>query len=344
MIYTGQAHNEAISLAHNRYYGDLLMRFLLFGWLVFQFYTYFLMADRPLELFAPINWFDKLFMPSLPSSWVWTSIWISAFALNGLLVVRGEAFWPRILLAALVMYINCIRWKYGFFSHVGHMIVLYHLLGALLPRKRFFVDDLEEYANAIKWLYVGLLGTYTFAGAWKVIGLVYKMFWHPEQINWLHPLGMKLNSIVGYRDWDMPLEVINNLYQVNWPWQIAFVLMLILQVFSVFGALRPQLTLYVAIGNILFHLINSFLIHIEFYLAPMVLLVTFFPYHWVIRPKDTYSYKLERTPKDYKRIYENGEVEQYTGFEAYRQYHYDKNPFIYGVLFFPGIKSLAKLF
>ena len=333
--------NQAQELAVNRKYGDLAMRMVVFGWLFFQLYTYHLMATRPVELFAPINWFDKIFMPVFPSIGVWYVVWLIAFGSNILLFFRGENKHARLALAALVLWINCIRWKYEFFSHVGHVMVLYHLLGMFLPRKdKISAQDSEllDYAKAIKWLFAGLLIGYTFSGIWKVVGLGYKVFWHPDQINWLHPLAMKLNSIVGYRDWDISLDHVGDLYSVLWVWQIAFVLMLILQVVSVLGAIRQQLTPYIALGNILFHLINSWLIHIEFYLTPIVLLAVFFPYHLVFkREQDLHKSEKLRAGNLYQRSYTDGSKDEYIGFEAWRAYKYDQNPLVYGIFFLPGL-------
>ena len=60
IVSVNHTKNLAIELAVNRKYGDLAMRFVVFGWLLFQLYTYFLMSDRPTELFAPINWFSSM--------------------------------------------------------------------------------------------------------------------------------------------------------------------------------------------------------------------------------------------------------------------------------------------
>jgi hypothetical protein len=339
--------NLAIELAVNRKYGDLAMRFVVFGWLIFQLYTYYLMSDRPMELFAPINWFDKLFMPSFPHWSIWLLVWTSAFTLNILLYFKGDLKWQRIVLGVLILWINCIRWKYEFFSHVGHIMVLYHLVGIFLPRKDLIDpsdEELIDYSKGVKWLFSGLLIGYTFSGLWKVAGLVYKLILKPEQISWIHPLAMKLNSIVGYRDWDMPLDNIDALYSVLIPWQIAFVLMLLLQVFSIFGGVRQQLTPYITLGNIAFHVINTLLIHIEFYLTPIVLLAVFFPYHLVFERKaHILAFTPEKSKGIYIRTYTDGSQDNYSGFEAWREFKYDKNPLVYGVFYFPGLGTLIRL-
>lgn len=334
--------NQSLDLATNRKYGDMAMRLVVFGWLIFQTYTYHLMADRPEALFAPINWFDKLFMPVFPSIFVWYTICGLAFGLNIVLFFRGENKWSRIVLGILILWVNCIRWKYGFFSHVGHIMVLYHLLGMFLPRKDTISKEdteLADYTKATQWLYIGLLAGYTFSGIWKMIGLAYKIILQPNAINWLHPLAMKVNSIVGYQDWDEQCQGIVSMYDVLWPWQIAFILMLILQVVSVFGGIKPRLAVYIALGNILFHIINVFMIRIEFYLTPTVLLAVFFPYHLLfnkekIKSENTYS------EQGYKRLYEDGTEDVYFGFEAWLEAKHDKNPLVYGVFYFPGLIPL----
>lgn len=338
--------SDANNLSTDRKYGDFFLRFIVFGWFIYQTNTYHLMADRPEELFAPINWFDKLFMSSFPHWLVWYTVIGLASFLNFRLVIKGDAKWERIGLGVLILWINCIRWKYEFFSHVGHIMVLYHLLGMFLPRKDRLEDEEETllYDKAIKWLYAGLLIGYTMSGLWKLIGLAYKSIFKPEQINWMHPLAMKLNSIVGYRDWDEPIGDLMNWYEVSWPWQIAFVGMMFLQIFSALGAMRTQLTPWIALGNIMFHLINVVLIRIEFYVAPMMLLVIFFPYHLVFKNESKSSSEKITDKGSYKRKYSNNTEDLYTGYYAFRERYFDKNRLIGGLLYLPGASLLLSLF
>lgn len=339
--------NDSLPLYVDRKYGDLLMRFLVLGWFVFQTYTYHLMADRPLELFAPINWFDKLCMPTFPHWVVWYVVIGMAAFVNVRLIFNGSRKIERMVLAILIMWVNCIRWKYEFFSHVGHILILYHLLGMFIPRKNKVLDpDLLDYAVAIRWLFGGLLVTYTMSGLWKVVGLIYKMVWFPDVVNWIHPLAMRLNSVVGYRDWDLPLDMVSMLYAVDWPWQIAFWLMLIIQVTSVLGAIRTQILPYLALGNFLFHVVNIFVIHIEFYLSPLTLLVIFFPYHLIDQEwKANQKFYLQKVENGiYERRYTDGTRDQYSGYYAFREKKYEQNQLLWGWLFFPGLSLLAHPF
>jgi hypothetical protein len=337
--------NQAIKLAHQRKYADLCMRFFVIGWLFFQLYTYHLTAGRPVILFEPYNWFDRIFMPKFPQIWIWYPIWILTFGLNFLLIFRGENKWARILLGFLILYINCIRWKYEFFSHVGHLLVLYHLLGMFLPRLSKIDaknSELLDYRKAIIWLNIGIFATYTMAGVWKLIGLVYKLFWHPDHINWLHPLAMKVNSIIGYRDWDENLGILDTLYSVLLPWQIAFWLMLFFQSTSIFGAIKQELTPIYALVNILFHLVNAYLIHIEFFVAPLLLLVLYFPYEKIFRNKSLIQSTNNYENGIYSRIYEDKTTDTYSGFYAWRTFKYEKNSFLWAFLFLPGFSFLMK--
>ncbi len=344
---TNRQKNLALGIAINYNYGDIAMRILVVAWLIFQGYTYTLMSSRPIELFAPIHWFDKLFMPTFPNPILWYSLLGLAFINNLLLLKNGSLKYPRILLGLLVLWINCIRWKYEFFSHVGHVMVLYHLLGMFVTRKNKISSEdpeLLDFSKTIQWLYAGVLIGYTFSGLWKLAGLVYKFFWHPEQINWLHPMAMKLNSIVGFRDWDLSLAPVEYTYRFLVVWQIAFIIMLILQVVSVLGAYRPQITLYIALGNICFHVINSLIIHIEFYLTPLVLLAVFFPYHLFLNKERYISFKAEKTRGKYTRHYIDGSKDVFLGFDAWREYNYDRNPLVYGLFYFPGLSTFFSKF
>ena len=334
----------ARSITSTQFYGDFFMRFLVFGWLIFQTYTYYLMSDRPSVLFSPINWFDHLFMPVFPHWMIWYLVIIFTVFVNFRLLQNGERKWERIFLGIVLLWINGIRWKYEFFSHVGHLLVLYHLLGIFIPRKKQVNDqELIPYAKAIQWLFAGILVTYTWSGLWKVIGIVYKSIFKPDQINWLHPLAMKLNAIVGYRDWDDQMGDLITYYDFSLFWQITFLLMLGLQLFSILGAIRVQLLPYIMLGNISFHLVNAWLIRIEFYLAPMILLVAFFPYFFFTKNENNYTLSQDSN-RLYIKNYPNGEQSIYSGYYAFRQRLYDKRPLIGGVFYFPGISFLAKPF
>jgi len=311
--------------------------------LFFQTYTYHLMSSRPVELFAPINWFDKLFMPVFPSVVVWVAVIVFLIFVNLRLLKYPESKWERYVLAVGVMWVNCIRWKYEFFSHVGHIMVLYHLLGAFLPQKKEVKElELLDYAKAVKWFFAGLLVGYTMSGLWKIIGFVYKVTLKSGEMTWFHPDAMLVNSVVGYRDWDQDLSGLASLYSIHWPWQILFVMMLCLQLFSVLGAVRHQLLPYIALGNILFHLANVFFIRIEFYVTPMVLLTAFFPYHLIFKSIKEPSRNFENG--EYTRVYENGDCDRFSGFYAFREYKYDQNPLVWGLLYFPFVSLLAKPF
>lgn len=340
--------NQAARWANYRYYGDRAMCLLLFGWLIFQSYTYHLMADRPIELFAPVNWFQKLFFFQFPHWSVWYSIVALMAYANFRILLNGDRKIERYILAFTVLWINCIRWNYEFFSHVGHVMVLYYLLGMFLPRKAAVQkDELINYGRAIQWLFAGILVGYSLSGFWKIGGLIYKMIWHPEQINWLHPMAMKINSIVGYRDWDQPLGVLQDVYSVPLFWQIALVGMMILQFVSVYAAVKRPLIPYVAGSIILFHLGTSLLIHIEFYLTPMVIFALFFA-HYLVPKKDrkfsVEKYESQGSRGTYKRIYADGSCDIYSGFYALREAKVDKNELLWGWLYLPGISLLMKPF
>lgn len=337
--------NESLDVIAYRYYGDFMMRFLLVAWLVFQCYTYYQVAQRPPELFTPINWFDKLFMTSLPGPFLWWSVVLVVFFVNGSLLLNKGGKWQRFVLAMGVLWVNCIRWKFEFFSHVGHLIVLYHLLSVFLPQKKQAEkNEVLDYARAIKWFFAGLLVGYSMSGVWKVVGFVYKVIFKPSEMTWFHPDAMVVNSAVGFRDWDVEMGALLDLFELRWIWQMLFVVMLLLQLGSVLGAVRIKILPYIALGNILFHLANVLFVRIEFYVAPLVLLITFFPYHLLFRSKDKLDYDQEYVGGLLTRKYRNGHEDVFSGFYAYREYKYGKRPLIWGVLYLPGVSLLARPF
>ena len=335
--------NQAKDLFVYRYYGDLVMRFLLIGWLIFQTYTFHLVSQRPNELFEPINWFDHLFMPVQPHWIIWYLVVIGLLIANFRLIKNGELKIERYILALGILWVNGIRWKYEFFSHVGHLMVLYHLVGVFLPRKKDEETgkELIDYSKAIQWFFGGLLVGYTMSGLWKIVGFFYKVILKPDHITWFHADAMKLNASVGFRDWDEQMGGMVDWYDILWPWQVLFVIMLLLQLFSVVGAIRYQILPYIMLGNVMFHLANALLIRIEFYTTPLVLFVALFPYHLIFRPKKR-KYKEEVDSNGVLiRTYETGDKDVFSGFYAFREKRYAKNPLVWGVLYFPGVSLLA---
>lgn len=342
---TSHYFNEGQDLIAYRYYGDLLMRYFVFGWLLFQSYTYLQIAQRPEELFYPINWFDKLFMTSLPSPFLWWAVVVGLFIVNAYFLFNRSSSWPRYVLALGVLWVNCIRWKFEFFSHVGHLMVLYHLLGVFLPQEKDVnKNEVLAYAKGIKWFFAGLLVGYTMSGLWKIVGFFYKIFFKPSEMTWFHPDAMVVNSAVGFRDWDMEMGALAGLFEIRWIWQILFLIMLFIQVTTVLGAVRIRFLPYLALGNILFHLANILLIRIEFYVAPMVLFVVFFPYYLLFKNENKHNYEFVKESGLYKRKYDNGDEDVFSGFYAMREMKYEKNPLVWGWLYFPGVSLLARSF
>ncbi len=258
-----------------------LLRFLSIGWLGFQSWLWFHLEPRPGILYEPIHYIDRLLMPEFPSGYYYFSLIITALLINLYLLIRNENIYLKVLLFFLLALINTLKWSYGYFPHVSHTFLLCHFFTIFGPDKKSIKtkDDAFHTARIAQFTYAGILITYTFSGLWKLVGLAYKIILKPNDLNWLHPDAAYLNAISLRRYWDDSLGNFELLYTHNWIWQLLVVCMILFQTFSIVAAFKLKMRMFWCAGIIAFHLHNTIVMHTEFHLAVLVILILLFPYH-----------------------------------------------------------------
>jgi len=270
--------SEETAFIGDFYYGTYALNFLTFCWLFYQTYIYVTFSERPTSLFAPINYFQKLFMPTFPPSWVYFGVIGLCFILI-LISIKKSTVWTRALITFSVLYLNALTWSYEFNSHVTHILILGHLLKIFIPHDLKSLNfDKEKSVIAIKWYYAGILVTYTFSGLWKVVGLVYKFLVRTQDVNWIDPEAMQYNAIVSYRTWDLKYDFWVQILEYQPLWQILFVIMVFGQVLSVCFVFRKKWLYLGGLWTAMFHLANIILFKIIFVLAPIAVLTIFMPW------------------------------------------------------------------
>jgi hypothetical protein len=265
------------------YYSNLLLRIFSICWIAYVIYVFEEISYRPNDLYEPVIFFQQLFMPFLPSPYLFYSIASIAVFLCFFTIFKNNISY-RILLFLLLMWLNAVKWNYNFFSHVGHLFLLAHFFTIFLPpinfNKTIIKEELDVFSISIRWSLFGVLSTYTMAGIWKFGSLTYKLIFNQSEINWLSENAVELNAIVSSRLWD---EKVSNsmlsLYEIPFIWQIGVLIIFTFQLIAIFGAFNKNTSYYVLLVLIIFHIYNIIFINTSFYVSSIILVILLFPYH-----------------------------------------------------------------
>jgi hypothetical protein len=340
-------HNEDVFLCFNFSYAEKIFRWFVLGWLFYQLGLYYSISDRPEELFTPMIILSNWVMPEFPSFGKYISISLLALVCNICCMLGKGKILTRTILFIAIWYLNILYWSYGFFSHVGHFFVLINLFLIFIPDSKISLPfkKISDRAGAIKWLFVGLMVTYTMAGFWKIVGLLARISVSKEGISWLSNDAALYNAISGYKYWDMSLDTwMIDILTIPYLWPFMVLLMILLQLTSVFVAFRLPLFYWIGYGTIAFHVFNTLFMKVEFFVTPMVLAILFFPFHLLFKNK----YKKQLIPvlerrfigkgssAIYIRKYENSK-DVYTSFYALRERYYDEGKWFAAFLYIPGV-------
>lgn len=270
-------------------YADFVLRIFSVFWLMYVVYSYYEIFNRPHVLFEPIIRFQKIFVPIFPTPLLFLSVILVALFLL-IITLFNQKIIFRILLFLVFLWLNTIKWNYNFFSHVGYVFILAHLFFSVLPPKSLSVfndkKNLEFFSRSIRWVYAGILVTYSMAGFWKIVALAYKLLLQPNNINWVSSNAIELNAIVSARFWDESIsKAMLNIYSLPYVWESLTVIIFFIQFIAVFGAFNKKLSYFILLGLLLFHVYNMIFINTSFYVASFVLLILLFPYHLIFNKK-----------------------------------------------------------
>ena len=329
--------------------GIYFFQFVVLGWLVFKAYNYHILLNRPHELFEPIHYFARIFMPSFPFPILFYGILLLGIAATMYRLAFNENILIRIIQVIIVTWVNVFQWSFGSDSAVSYILIYVLIFSLFMPNSMPEVERQNERKNIIKMIeyyFLAIFITYTFSGLWKVIGLGYKLIFKPYDVNWLSPNGALYNALISHRNYDFPIAPILKYYQYPIFWQVGFLIVLFIQLFCWIAAYRLQVRIWVGLSLIIFHVVNAVFFKTVFITAPMVLFVICFPYHLFVMPKINYCSALTLSPIGellYTKTYQNGDVDCYKGFAAFREIRYDRHP-VWGSLWYvPGAWVIYKI-
>jgi hypothetical protein len=321
---------------------------LTLAWILYKCHYYHIALLRPREIFAPKNIFGHTFMPVFPLPELFYGIALFSFVMTLSRFFRPENIFVRVALPICLLWMNNFESGFGGDSEVGHLLLYAHLFSVVIPFKPASTKEDAGYIyKMICWFYTSILVTYSISGLWKMIGLMYKLFFKPHEVHWLHRDAALFNAFVNHRGFDLPFDQMKGYFDCPLFWQVSFVVVLYIQIFSVFAAFRPPLLFYAGIALILFHLVNSYVFLIVFISTPLALACLFFPYDLLLR-NDVKNSVLElRFSGKYKgavyqRKYMDGGEDRYLGYYAYRERYFDVHPLLAGILYAPGLALLTQ--
>lgn len=269
---------ENLYYLHDYKIADKLFSIFTILWCLFQINVYQELITRPESLYSPMVWFQRLFMPTLPSNIYFSVILTTTLFFSLLRFLYPYKITYRIIVFIGVLWLNALKWNYNFFSHVGHLFLLAHFLSLFLT-PHSLVGNVKKKVSEIRIFQFGILFTYTFAGVWKIGGLTYKILF-TNKMSWLHPQAVELNTIVSLRLNDhRPLPILMKIYEIPFLWEILTLIIFLTQFFAIIGSFNKKLSAIILFFLVSFHLYNSFFIETDFYVSPIVLMIFFFPFH-----------------------------------------------------------------
>ncbi|WP_066832675.1 hypothetical protein [Rufibacter ruber] len=345
-------HNRYLRTAVDFFYAETAFRAFTFLWLYWAMAKFELLLERPRVLYTPMNAIAESIAPVLPAKPAFWAVLCVAAVANLAKIFCRQTVWLQGLLVGCLLWANLVLWGYGFLSHINHVFLLAHLfLVWVAVEKPSNNPPSREQFQTINWFYLGLLFTYTLAGLWKVGALGRKLLMSSGDVHWLKPEAALYNALVSFRDYDQPFPYAQLFLGYPWVWQVGFVLVVYLQVASVFAAWRPALRPWVGFFLVCFHLLNQFAFLIFFKVTCLVLLCLFFPYSWLLpayrrrklSPAHA-AFQGKFLAATYKRLYANGEEDSFNGFEAYRQLWVDTYGYAAGIFYLPGINTAVSFF
>jgi hypothetical protein len=246
---------------------------LTLGWLCFQAYEFH-------TVFETSNYFGRMFMNELPTSLVFHSIIVVSFCITCYLFLNDN-WWLRLILTFCVSWLNLAQWSYGVMAGVGFLFIYAHLFSVFIPQVLSAKKEENQHLlRSIRWFYVGVFFTYSFAGFWKLGGLLYKLMFCVDCIHWLHPKAAWITAAVSFRDYDLAYpSLIFRLLDFPIIWQLGFILVMLTQFFSIAVAFVPKIRVWFLIVLVLMHVINSVFFCTTFILQPIVVFCLLFPFH-----------------------------------------------------------------
>lgn len=252
-----------------------LVRIFGLYWLVAQYLKFKMLKGRPDSINEPVFWLQKIIFPEYPSTLIFVILLIAC----GLLFIWTffkPSYILNIFIFLLAAVINLpISANYGL-HHDNHLIILGFFLSIfLLPQKL----ESKDY-KLVQYFYLGLLLTYTLAGAGKILATFKNIIKHTDKLLWIDKNAARLNTYDNYYRADEIIPVwMKDMYAYENVWLVITVLGILTQFLCFLGAFNRKLLTFFMIFLYIFHLYTMKFVLADFECANYFILVVLFPFH-----------------------------------------------------------------
>lgn len=252
-----------------------LVRVFGLYWLVYQYFKFESLKNRPSEINEPVFWLQKILFPEYPSILVFGSLLI---ACAGLLI--WTFFKPSYLLNFLIFFLTAIinlpiSANFGL-HHDNHLIILGFFLSIFLLPKNLEAKDYK----LVQFFYLGILATYSLAGMSKILGTTKNFLKQTDKVIWINKNAAKLNTYDNYYRADVLIpDWMKELYAYENLWVFLTVIGIFTQFFCFLGAFNRKLLTFFMVFLFIFHLYTMKFVLADFENTNYFILVILFPYH-----------------------------------------------------------------
>lgn len=344
---TGQA-NVSLQTAWAGYYADRAFLLLSLAWIVGRAIKRQTFAQRPEALYDPLTWLGALAFSEPASNAAWISIAVIMAGAVALCLWQPRLIPARVAVALCALLLMSTEFAYGKIEHTNHLFLLAHVYAVFLPVGRpSGREQTALQAEATQWYQGGLLFVYTMAGLWKFGDMTLRAVLKPG-MTWLHPEAMPAISAFSYRALDFPLAVPEAFYEIRWLFPVGYVALAFLLAPAALAAFRRPLLLLILPTIALFHLMNALTLYAIFLSTIVVAVVLLIPYDRFLpsirrslTPVEHARFEGTGAGACYERWYENGDVDRFEGFYAYRARLAERSWLLAAPLYYPGVATGA---
>lgn len=254
-------------------------RIFTFVWLWDQVQLYKIRAARPAEFYAPKVWIEKLIFPEFPSP-VYFGFFCVVLVLSLLWSLLKPTYIANFLIFLSVAVINLPISGYISMSHTNHVLILFYFFSIFLLPTGLKESDYRY----VQYIYLGLLGTYSLAGFWKLGSVAKHIVKGAPEVSWMDPNAAWYNTLWNYYTVDVPVpEWMVQLYQFPHIWVIVTLTGIVFQFLCFLGAFSRKYLTFTLMFLLVFHYYTKYFVLADLYIMKIGLIFLFFPYHWFYR-------------------------------------------------------------
>ncbi len=254
------------------------MRLVGLYWLISQYLRFSQLQGRPKEVYEPFFWLEKIIFPEFPGILLFTGLCIGC-AVCIIISVLKPSYFLNTLIFLLMAVINLpLSANFGLHND-NHLVILGFFLSIFLLPKNLEEKDYKW----VQYFYLGILMTYTFAGASKFLGTIKNLMNNTDKMLWIDKNAAKMNSFGSYWAADVSIPVwMKEVYAYENLWVFLTMTGISLQLLCFLGAFNRKLLTFFMLFIVVFHLYNIVFVLADFRNAIFFVLAALFPYHLLI--------------------------------------------------------------